>query len=241
MDEQFNEPVSPEPMSSESAGVAGWFNVWMKAVTKPNEQTYVDLASSATGKTSTALLWIFIGFLVNFFFASLVQGAMMRQFFQQFGMNVAPQSGFGVSFVSAICGAPIGAVIGVVFFAASTGIVQWIAKMFGGKGTFEQLLYVFAAITVPVTLVSSILTLLSAIPYVGACFGILSFAVSIYILVLEVMAVKGVNDFGWGQAAGSLLIPVFVIFCCVAVVVGGMILVLGPAIRDTFNQINQGF
>ena len=236
MDEQLNEPVSPEP-----AGVAGWFAVWMKAVTKPNEQTFVDLASSAAGKTSTALLWIFIGFLVNFFFASLVQGAVMKQTFQQLGVDVGSGGGFGTSLISAICGAPIGAVIGVIFFAAFTGVVQWIAKMFGGKGTFEQLLYVFAAITVPFSLVSSVLTLLGAIPFVGACFGILSLALSIYILVLEVMAVKGVNDFGWGQAAGSLLLPGFVIFCCVAVVVGGAIAALGPTIRDTFNQVNPGF
>lgn len=235
MDEQFNEPVSPEP-----AGVAGWFDVWMKAVTKPNEQTYVDLASSSTGKTTTAFLWIFIGSLVSFFFASLVQGAVMRQLFQQFGMDAAPRS-FGTSLITAICGAPIAAVVSVVFFAAFAGVVQWIAKMFGGKGTFEQLLYVFAAISVPFTLVSAVLTLLGAIPYVGACFGILSFALSIYALVLEVMAVKGVNNFGWGQAVGSLLLPVFVIFCCVAVVVGGMVAALGPAIRDTFNQVNPGF
>jgi len=235
MNEQMNEPVSsPEP-----TGIAGWFSVWMQAVTKPNEQTYAVLAASATGKTSTALLWAFIGSLINFFFVSLVQGAMMRQVFQQFGMDANPRS-FGASLVSAICGAPIAAVISVVFFAAFTGIVQWIAKMFGGKGTFEQLLYVFAAITVPFTLVSSIFALLGAIPYIGACFGILSFGLSIYFLVLEVMAVKGVNGFGWGQAAGSLLLPGFVIFCCVAIVVGGMVAALGPAINDIFNNIGQG-
>jgi len=241
MDEQFNEPVSPEPMSPEPTGVAGWFNIWMKAVTKPNEQTYADLASSATGKTTTALLWVFISLLVSFFFTSLVQGAMMKQVFQQFGVDVAPQGGFGTSLISAICGAPIAAVVGVVFFAAFTGIVQWIAKMFGGNGTFEQLLYAFAAISVPFTLVGIILTLLGAIPYVGFCFGILSLALSIYVIVLEVIAVKGVNNFGWGQAAGSLLIPFFVIFCCVAVVVGGLMAALGVAVSDTFNQINQGF
>lgn len=235
MNEQMNEPVySPEP-----TGVAGWFSIWMQAITKPNEQTYASLASTATGKTSTALLWVFIGSLVNFFFVSLVQGAAMKQVFDQFGMEAAPRS-LGASLISAICGAPIAAVISVVFFAAFTGVVQWIAKMFGGRGTFEQLLYVFAAITVPFTLISSVFTLLAAIPYVGACFGILSFGLSIYFLVLEVMAVKGVNGFGWGQAAGSLLLPGFVIFCCVAILVAGMVAALGPAISEVFNNIGQG-
>jgi hypothetical protein len=89
-------------------------------------------------------------------------------------------------------------------------------------------------------LISSVLTLFGAIPYVGACFGLLGFAAAIYVLVLELMAVKGVNQFGWGPAAGALFLPGIVIFCCVAVVVFGAISLLAPAISDTFNQINQG-
>jgi len=216
MDEQFKEPIPPDLMSTETAGMAGWFDAWMKAVTKPNEQTYVSLALSATGKTSTALLWIFIGSLASFFFDGLVFGAKMQgvvqQMYQQLSLGAAPRS-FGTILIITICGAPVVAVIRVVFFVAFTGVVQWIAKMLGGKGTFEQLLYVFAAISVPFILVSTVLTLLGAIPYIEPFFVILSFALSIYALVLAVMAVKGANDIGWGKAVGSLLPPVIVIFC----------------------------
>lgn len=220
MNEQGNIPTSPEP-----AGVAGWFSVWMQAVTKPNEQTFAGLAASAGGKLSIAFLWVFLGSLVTTFFASLVQGQMMRQMMQQFqqmGMDVPniPVSA-GNSFISAICGAPVAAVITVVLFAISVGLTQWVAKMFGGKGTFEQLAYAFAAISLPVSLVSALLTLLSAIPFVGLCFGIVSFAVSIYALVLGVMAVKGVNQFGWGEALGSFFLPLILFVCvCVCVTFG---------------------
>ena len=232
MNEEMNTPVSPERQ-----GIAGWFSTWMQAVTKPNEQTFAGLAVSPNAKMSTAFLWVFIGSLVNFFVASLVQGVILGRMIQQFGLEDMPGRAFGGGIFSVICGAPIGALISVVFFAMFTGVVQLVAKMFGGTGTFEQLAYVFAAITVPFTLISSVLTLFAAIPYVGACFGFVGFAVGIYVLVLEVMAIKGVNQFGWGQAAGSLFLPGIVLFCCLAAVMAGVLSILGPAIAETFNNI----
>jgi len=238
LEEQMNEQ-NEAPMSPEPSGFSSWFSTWMEAVTKPNEQTYARIASSPNAKLTTALLWVFLGSLVNFFVATLVQGAVMGQMMQQFGqfgIENVPVRSLGGGFLSAICGAPVGAVISVVFFVIFAGVVQWVAKMFGGTGTFDQMIYVFAAITVPFTLVSSVMTLLAAIPYVGACFGLLGFLAGIYVLVLEVMAVKGVNQFGWGQAAGALFLPGIVIFCCVAAVVAGVVSLLIPVVRETYSQ-----
>jgi len=81
-------------------------------------------------------------------------------------------------------------------------------------------------------------TLLAAIPYVGFCFGFLGLGVTIYVIVLEVMAVKGVNQFGWGEAAGSFFLPGIVLFCCVAAIIAGLIGLLVPVIRDVAPQIN---
>ncbi|HKJ39195.1 MAG TPA: Yip1 family protein [Anaerolineales bacterium] len=235
MSDEMNTPMSAEP-----TGVASWFSIWMEAVTKPNEQTYVKIASSSNAKASTAFLWVFIGGLVNFFVVSLVQGAIMGQVLQGFDLEGVSGSGAGFSLIAAICGAPVGAIISVVFFAMFTGVVQWVAKMFGGTGTFEQLAYVFAAIAVPFTLISSVFSLLAAIPYVGACFGLLGLVLAIYVVVLEIMAVKGVNQFGWGQAVGSFFLPGIVIFCCLGVIIAGSFSILAPAISETFTEINQG-
>jgi len=227
------------PMPNETAGVFGWLDIWIRAVTKPNEQTYVSIASSPNAKTSTALIWMFISSLISFFFGSLVQGATIGRLMEQFGTQAAPRSSFGVNFVSALCGAPVAAVIFVVTFVISVGIIQWVAKMFGGTGTFEQLVYTLAAIAVPVTLASSIVSLFSVIPYVGVCFGVLSFLLSLYLLVLEIIAIKAVNGFGYGQAIASFFLPVLVIACCAAVVVGGLMSFLAPAISQTFESINS--
>ena len=162
----------------------------------------------------------------------------MGRIMQQFGFEGLPRAVRGGGFLSVICGAPVGAIVSVVFFALFVGVVQWVAKMFGGKGTFEQLAYVFAAISVPFTVISSLMTLLAAIPYVGFCFGFLGLGVTIYVIVLEVMTVKGVNQFGWGEAAGSFFLPGIVLFCCVAAIIAGMIGLLVPVIRDVAPQIN---
>jgi len=228
------------PMSAGSAGVAGWFSTWMTAVTKPNEQTFVGLASSGNAKASTAYLWVFISSLVFYFLYSLVQGAVMRQAFQQAGLDF-PGGGGGIAnqFVMAICGAPIAGILSVLGFVISTGIIQWIAKMFGGKGTFDQMAYAIGAIYAPYYLASAVLVLFAGIPYVGLCFGFLSLIFLLYVLFLEVAAVKGVNQFGWGQAAGSVFIPLVVLFCCVFVGVFGLVRILGPAVGDTFSSINN--
>jgi len=233
MSEQMNAPMLPPP-----SGVREWVSVWRDAVTKPSEQTFSRIALSPNAKISTALLWVFLGSLINFFLISLVQGATMRQMMQNsdFGVEGFPQ-GAGGGLIAAICGAPIGALVFVAFFALITGIVQLLAKMFGGRGTFDQLAYAIAAILTPFYLVSGVIALFSAIPFVGACFGIVGFLMGIYALVLEVMAVKGVNQFCWGQAIGSLLLPVFALTCCISIGVFAIMQALGPSMSDIFNSI----
>lgn len=232
MNEQPNAPLPAAP-----SGMAGWFSVWMTAVTKPNEQTFAEMANSGNAKATTAYIWVFIGSLVSFFFASLVQGAAMKQLLQQYDLGNQVGGSIGSKLITAICGAPIAAVISVIVFAVVVAIVQFLAKMFGGTGTFDQLAYTLAAISTPFSLISGVLTLLSAIPFVGACFGIIAALAGLYVIVLEVMAVKGVNRFGWGQAAGSLLLPFIVLCCCLSVGVFGVIQVLAPRISDTFNNL----
>lgn len=224
-------PATPEP----------FHQVWIKALTRPNEQTYADLAASPGARAGTAYLWYFLGSLLLALMASLVQGAMMSRMMQQY----APDAGefdpsvFGGGLIGAICGAPLGAAIGTAFFALGVVIVQWIAGMFGGKGTTNQLAYALSAILTPYLIISGVLTLLGAVPYIGFCFGIISILGGVYVLVLEVMAVKGVNQFGWGAAIGSLFIPALAIgFLCACLLVG-LFTLLGPVIGDVFSGINQ--
>ena len=233
MNEPTNAPMLPPP-----SGVSEWVTVWREAVTRPSDQTFARIAQSPNAKSTTAFLWVFLGSLVSSLLALPAQGVLMRQMMQNAGLEGQDiPSGFGGGLMTAICGAPIGAVISVVLFAIVVGIVQLLAKMFGGRGTFDQLAYAIAAIVTPFYLVSGVLGLLSAIPFAGFCFGLLGLAAALYVLVLEVMAVKGVNQFGWGQAIGSLLLPVFAIACCISVAVGALLSIAAPEMMDIFNSI----
>ncbi len=239
---------SNAPMMESKPGPAGWMQVWMKAVTRPNEQTFVELTEGPQAVSKTAFIWVFIAGTVSGIFQAILRSIYMAT-------GTAPQltipgleqympaggsgdvAAAGVSLITSICLSPVAGLVSVLFFALGTAIVQWIAKMFGGTGTFDKLAYATAAITVPFTLVSSVLALLTAIPYVGACFGIVSLGLSIYAVVLQAMAVKGVNRFGWGPAIGSVFIPglVIFIFCCCIVFAGMSI--LGPAINSAFQDL----
>lgn len=232
MSEPMNAPMLPEP-----AGVSAWLSTWREAVTKPSDQTFARIALSPQAKSTTAFLWIFLGSLLNFFLVSLVQGAMFRQIFQNSDFGVDQFRGAGGGLITAICGAPIAAIFSIIAFAIFVGVVQLVARLFGGRGTFDQLAYAIAAILTPFYLVSGALALLGAIPFVGLCFGLVSLLAALYVIALEVMAVKGVNQFGWGEALGSYFLPFLAVACCAALGIFGMVQLLGPRLSEIFNSI----
>jgi hypothetical protein len=244
MNEQPNAPLTTGPDSS--AGIAGWFSTWMTAVTKPSEETYATLAEHPDARTnSRAFTWVFLAGTASALITGVLQAILELAGFRSqtptwgdmFGGSAA--QGSLVSLGVAICASPIAGAIGTLFFAIGVGIIQWVAGMFKGTGTYSQLAYTVAAISVPFSLVSSLLTPFTAVQYLNICTGLLSLGLGLYALALEIMAVKAVNKFGWGEAAGSVLLPLVVICCCVSIAVFGMLGVLGPAISDTFNSIQQ--
>jgi hypothetical protein len=228
-----NAPMVPD-------GGTSFFNTWMDALTKPREATFAAIAASPKARATTAYLWVFLTYIVSALVAILIQGPMIRSRLAEAGVTGdLTGSGLGVVALELLCGTPIGAAIGTAFFAIGVALVQWVAKMFGGRGSNDQLAYCFAAIAAPFSLVSSALTLLSAIPFVGFCFGVIGLAAGIYAVVLQILAVKAVNQFGWGQAIASWLIPglaLFLICCCVVVAVSS---VMGLAIGNVFSSLGQ--
>jgi hypothetical protein len=172
---------------------------------------------------------------VSFGGQSMMQQFLPPELARELPVGAAPSIGFA----GVICGAPVGAVFAVLIFAIFTALIQWVAKLFGGTGSFEKLAYVFSAITVPYSAVSAVLVILGIIPFVGILTGLISIALGIYVLVLEVLAVKAVNGLDTAKAAGSVLLPglaIFLVICCCAIIVG---VAMGSAIGGVFDSINQ--
>ncbi len=240
MNEMNNTPMSPEP-----AGFAGWFSIWLNVVTKPSEQAYSFLAESPDAQTvNRAFTWVFLAGTVSAIISGILQALLgLAGFAPQIpGLSEltgsAPRSVIG-SLGIALCTSPIAGAFAVLFFAIFVGVIQWVAKMFKGTGNFSQLAYVTAAISVPFSLVSSLLTPLSALGVVGYCFSGVSLLLGLYAMYLQLLAVKSVNRFGWGEAAGAYFLPLLLIVCLCACVIFGLVSILAPAISETFNQINQ--
>ena len=232
MNEPTNAPMLPPP-----SGVSEWFSVWRDAITRPSDQTFARIAQSPNAKLTTAFLWIFLSSLVSSLLALPARGVWMSQIMQNAGLEGQLPNVADSGVMAVICGIPISAVVAVVVFAIVVGIVQLLARMFGGRGTYDQLAYALAAILTPYYLLTGVLGLLSAIPFVVYCAGLLGFGLLLYVVVLEVMAVKGVNQFEWWQAIVSLLLPVFGVICCISLAVAGLFSVLAPQLNEIFNSI----
>ncbi len=218
---------------------------WIAVLTKPKKETFVQVAAQSRATTGNAFLWAFFAILVgsfaNFIAQAISMGNMMSVFEDflppemagQLPMGAVPSLGFG----TIICGAPVAAIMGVFGFAISVALVQWVAKLFGGTGSFEKLAYTFSMILFPYALISAVLVLLSAIPFVGLCFGIVTFGLAIYQIVLQVLAVQAVNNLDTGKAIGAIFLPglvVFLFICCCFVLFGTL---LAPIIGDIYNSM----
>ena len=228
MSELSNEPIGP------GEGPTSIFQTWMTALTKPNEATYAELAASPMVKASTAYLWVFIAGIAS----SIATGIV--QLTSGVGASGSALESTAGSSIALFCAVPLGAGLYLLIFMGYTAVVQSIAKMFGGTGDYTRMVYVFGAIAAPVSFISAGLTVFSVIPYIGVMFALISLALGIYVLFLNTMAVKGVNQFGWGPALGSVFIPTIVILFLITCLVIGVLMLLGPVIGDVFSEINQG-
>ena len=123
-----------------------------------------------------------------------------------------------------------GALFGVFVLTITTGITQFIAGLLGGEGTFAKLIYAFSAFSTPINLIATVLLFLPLR-------SLLTFAILVYSIVLNVMAVRGVNKFSWGKAIASSVIVIVGIVVLLAVLTIVILALLGPAIGEVFSTI----
>jgi hypothetical protein len=237
MNDQNTPPMSPEP-----AGFAGWFSIWIGAVTRPSEQYYSTLSEQPDAQTNNrAFIWVFLAGTVAAIITGILNAILeLAGFAPQIPgfselTGSAPRGSMATLGI-ALCTSPISGAISVLFFAIFVGIIQWVAKMFKGIGNFQQLAYVMAAISVPVSLVTSLLTPFTTIGVVGYCFIAVSLLISLYVMYLQVLAVKAVNKFGWGEAAGSYFLPLILFVCLCACLAFGIASIFGIAYSELLNQ-----
>lgn len=208
-----------------------WSQVWRYAVTRPSEQSYEVLLSDPGAKPARGLLWVGITSLFTTAIYAVTQIAFrpeMEAFMRRLGGEATSGSRLSAVAFALICGVPIGAVLAVVGTVVYTWIVNLIAGMLGGTGSYNNLLYLNSAITAPMGVASS---LLSIIPIVSC----LTLPLGIYSIYLQALAVKTVHRVDWTRAVVSVLALVFLavliaVVCAIAI----LIPLFGEAMRSSF-------
>jgi hypothetical protein len=215
--------MSEERLNTEQRVPLEWHEVWIRAVTKPSLATFEEILQNPLASTSRAYTWIFVTSLISqliIFAGGWLTGRSLYD-------SLDAWQGANTTIWSLIC-SPVSAGVAVLGFMISVGILQWIAGLLGGSGRYDNLVVATAAYQAPLAAVSAVLGLLGSWVPFAVCLGV---PLGIYILVLQVMAVKAVNGFSWERAVATLLIPmgVLILIGCVAVAV------LGSALGNLFE------
>ena len=216
--------LSPTPANPPMSAI----QVWLLAITRPSVAAYESIVRDPGASANRAYVWVFVSGLVSYAIALL--GQWLLGGFG--GSSLYGTTGAGSPLIFVICGVPVGAVLSIVGLMITAGLSQAVAGALGGTGSYSKLAFAIAAYTAPLSLISSVL---GVIPYVNC----LLVPLAIYGIVLNVTAVKAVNQFSWGKAiVASVVILAGVLFAvaCVTIVI---LALLGPAIGNVFSNIIQ--
>jgi hypothetical protein len=184
-DPRFGDWFPLKPKRGAESGYA-WQDVWLQAITRPDVVVYRALLRDPQASPHRAYTWIFLGVMIGF----VIQGLMAKIF----TVNFTQEAYSNLSTVLLIVCAPVAGVLGIIAFLVASAIQQFVAVLLGGTGRFEDLLYLYAAFAIPLTLIQAALALVPC----------LTWGVVVYGLVLSVIAVEAVNDFGWPKAIISI-------------------------------------
>lgn len=208
-----------------------WTQVWLQALTRPNEQSYHTLLSDPGATPTRGLLWVGVTSLFGTAIALVTQLAFrpeMSQVMGQLDRELGAGARAGSFLLLLLCAVPLGAVLSVLSTVIYTALVNFIAGALGGTGNFNQLVYLFSAITAPMGVVTS---LLGVVPIV-AC---LTLPLVCYSLYLQLLAVKTVHQVDWVRAAASVLILIILAVVIAAVCSFALLVpVFQEAMRGSF-------
>jgi hypothetical protein len=192
-------------------------DVWRLALTRPNEGIYQRISDDPRASIGRAIGWIALSTGISYTISALAQLLLMQLFPLSSFLEGAEDaisgrllSSMSTTFILA-CGLPFSVLVSTFGLLIFAGLIHFIAGALGGSGSFDRLVYVFAAISVPGAILSALLGL---IPLVNC----LTLPLALYILVLNMLAIKVVHKLSWGATMGSMMI-LFILFALIAVII----------------------
>ncbi len=208
---------SPHPPTSAISDVLrGLPEMYWRVQTHPSPATFVAESQWANWR----VIWIQLatwGILsgVLGFFARLMQ-PIPTIGFDQGMLRIGSQVTYRVNPAAAL-GDIVWVPLGFLFVM---GIIYLLARALGGQGTYMVQAYVSLLFAVPLGLAG---TILGAVPFTG----LVTFAVSIYGVVLQVQAVMAVHRLNSGVASLAIFLPIvllMVLAVLLALTIAGFVL-----------------
>jgi hypothetical protein len=176
-------------LNADGVATRTWVGIWLAAVTSPTVATYQELSRHPQVGSRDAWMWL-LG-------SSLVSGVFMSL------NSVYARTGSAMDSSLALAVA-VFALIAVLSWASFAACIQGIARLMKGGGTYQSLIFVFAAFNAPLLLLASGLSL---VPRGGAILTILC----LYWLGLYSVAVRAAYQFSWIKATGTVLVSLAVL------------------------------
>jgi hypothetical protein len=193
---------------------------YLKVCTRPSVQSFWE----EMGKADWALVWLQL----------LVLG-VIAAIFGFIGNLIyhAPMIATGTSadytnLIQALTlGSSVFSIISVpLFFFLGAGIQYLLARAFKGEGPFLQQCYTALLYQVPLGIISHVI---SIVPILG---GLVSFALSIYGIVLNVFSIMAVHRLSGGKATAVVLIPIGILLLLVICLVILAIILFAAALKS---------
>jgi hypothetical protein len=201
-------------MSTAMPGAAGQGSMMdrLMGVITLKAPVYRQIAEDTTATTQAAIIVVVVS-LISGFFGGLVTGEG------------------GVSIVGAIVGTILGVIFGLIAWVVSAWILQFVAKMLGGKTDTGEMLRVTGF--VQIFGIVSVLEILVAFSTALSCItGLVSLVVGILSLIGYVIGVREAAEFSTGNAIITAIIASIVKFIIVAipaVILAAMLIAMGGA------------
>ncbi len=160
-----------------------FYEVWNIALRRPTLESYERLLQDPNATLGRAVVWLLVVGAISGLLSAASQFVWMQLMgssaFSQFAgsaqalpQQLAP-AGLGMA-AALVCAIPISAIAVVLGQMLYFGLVHFTASAFGGQGTFSQMMYANTAYYAPITLISSLLSLIPcaaclAVPLADLC------------------------------------------------------------------------
>jgi hypothetical protein len=201
---------NPPPLPARPAPEK-WPQVWFVALAHPRPETYAEIASGSSVRYAPAIAWLtsvsplyamlavlLVGLVIS------VRPSLLAGFWKLYpgglGSHLLASAGllFLVSFVLAM-------LLAIVVGLLEARLLSWFSQGSGGAGKTVQYFYTLAAIKAGYPVAVMLGGLLLAIPVIGFAAGIALSLGPLYLVLLQILAVKGISGLSTGKAVSIWL------------------------------------